>query len=135
MVAILRTLGFMVVIYLDDPLILIQCMSVILEQYRFIRSLLQVLGFVINEEKSVGTPSQVMEFLELIVDTVTLSFRLPSKKVDSMIKKSVRLCSQILQITQSDFEQEECSAACVSKPFRRLYLGVVGSSICAFSLQ
>ena len=78
---------------MDDLLILIQCMSGILEQYRFIRSLLQVLGFVINEEKSVGTPSQVMEFLGLIVDTVTLSFRLPSKKVDSMIKKSVRLRS------------------------------------------
>ena len=110
-------------------------MSGILEQYRFIRSLLQVLGFVINEEKSVGTPSQVMEFLGLIVDTVTLSFRLPSKKVDSMIKKSVRLRSQILQITQSDFEQEECSAACVSKSFRRLNLGVVVSSIRTFSLQ
>ncbi len=80
------------VIYLDDLLIVNQCMSGILEQYRFIRSLLQVLGCVINEEKSVGTPSQVMEFLGLIVDTVALSFRLPSKKVDSMIKK----CSQIL---------------------------------------
>jgi hypothetical protein len=91
-VALLRTLGFRVVIYLDDLMIVNQCKSEILKQYRFIRILLQVLGFVINEEKSVGTPSQVMEFLGLIVNTITLSFRLPSKKVDSMVEK----CGQIL---------------------------------------
>ncbi|KAI9560527.1 reverse transcriptase [Daphnia sinensis] len=93
-VTLLRTLGFRVVIYLDDLIVLNQCELGILEQYSFIGILLRVLGFVINEEKSVGTPSQVMEFLGLIVNTVTLSFRLPSKKVDSMVERCSRILSK-----------------------------------------
>ncbi|XP_045036842.1 uncharacterized protein LOC116935930 [Daphnia magna] len=84
----------LVVIYLDDLIVLNQCELKILEQYSFIGILLRVLGFVINEEKSVGTPSQVMEFLGLIVNTVTLSFRLPSKKVDSMVERCGRILSK-----------------------------------------
>jgi hypothetical protein len=71
-----------------------QCELEILRKFKFIRKLLRVLRFVINEEKSVGTPSQVMEFLGLIVNTITLIFRLPSKKVDSMVKKCVQILSK-----------------------------------------
>ena len=69
-VALLRTLGFKVVIYLHDLMIVNQC-EFNFGAVQFIKMLLRVLGFVINEEISVGTPSQVMEFLGLIVNSVT----------------------------------------------------------------
>jgi hypothetical protein len=42
--------------------------------------LLQSLGFLINWEKSIIDPSQVIEYLGLVINTVRLSFSLPSDK-------------------------------------------------------
>jgi hypothetical protein len=56
-VAFLRSLGFRVIIYLDD-ILLNQCKIVIVEQLNFIKRLLKILGFVINSEKSVESPTQ-----------------------------------------------------------------------------
>ena len=43
--------------------------------------LLESLGFLINWEKSVTTPSKVMEYLGMIIDSVRMSFALPPVKV------------------------------------------------------
>jgi hypothetical protein len=48
-------------------------------------NLLISLGFLINWEKSVLLPSQSLEFLGLLVDSVVLSLALPSDKVLSML--------------------------------------------------
>lgn len=79
-VAFLRSLGFRVIIYLDDIILLNQCKMVIVEQLNFIKKLLQILGFVINSDKSVETPSQLMEFLGMLVDSILMRFRLPEKR-------------------------------------------------------
>jgi hypothetical protein len=79
---------------LDDFMMVNQCELEVLRKFKFFRKLLRVQRFVINEEKSVETPSQAMEFLGLIVNTITLIFRLPSKKVDSMVKKCVQILSK-----------------------------------------
>jgi hypothetical protein len=64
---------------------------VIVEQLNFIKKLLQILGFVINSEKSVETPAQLMEFLGMLVDSVLMRFRLPEKKVESIGTRSAEL--------------------------------------------
>jgi hypothetical protein len=64
---------------------------VIVEQLNFIKKLLQILGFVINSEKSVETPSQLMEFLGMLVDSILMRFRLPEKKVESIGTRSAKL--------------------------------------------
>ena len=76
-VAFLRSLGFRVIIYLADIILLNQCKIVIVEQLDFIKRLLQILGFVINSEKSEESPAQLMEFLGMMVDSVLMRFRLP----------------------------------------------------------
>ena len=43
--------------------------------------LFQQLGFVINLNKSVLTPTQLVEFLGLMIDTVAMSLSLPEEKV------------------------------------------------------
>ena len=53
--------------------------------------LLEKCGFVINIEKSIGTPHQVIEFLGLIVDSRNLSLSLRAEKVDEII----RLCQNL----------------------------------------
>ena len=50
----MSSLGFRVIIYLDDIILLNQCKIVMVEQLDFIKRLLQILGFVINSEKSRG---------------------------------------------------------------------------------
>ena len=43
--------------------------------------LFQQLGFVINLNKSVLTPTQLVEFLGLMIDSVAMSLSLPEEKV------------------------------------------------------
>jgi hypothetical protein len=83
-----------VIIYLDDIILLNQCRRVIVEQLNFIKKLLQILGFVINSEKSVETPSQLMEFLGMLVDSILMRFRLPEKKVESIGTRSAELAKR-----------------------------------------
>jgi hypothetical protein len=53
-------------------------------------------GFIINWAKSEVSPTQVIEFLGLQVDTLALSFSLPETKVESIIASCVSLLNQNL---------------------------------------
>ena len=53
--------------------------------------LLDNLGFVVNQNKSVFTPSQTLEFLGFQVNTVTMTLVVPQTKVDSI----KNLCAQV----------------------------------------
>ena len=46
--------------------------------------LLQNLGFVINLKKEVFHPTQRIEFLWIIIDSVEMTVSLPQKKVESV---------------------------------------------------
>lgn len=86
-VAFLRSMGVRLVIYLDDLLILNESYEDLREQLILIRSLLSNLGFVVNVEKSVFNPTQLMEFLGLIVDSMNLTFALPAAKIASIVAR------------------------------------------------
>ncbi|KAI9552670.1 reverse transcriptase [Daphnia sinensis] len=51
----------------------------------FVKSLLEFLGFLVNLEKSVGEPTQEIEFLGLVVNSVELSVALPKGKEIAVI--------------------------------------------------
>lgn len=84
-VAYLRERGIRLVIYLDDILIFNSSKAALLHDLRTVVNLLFFLGFVINYDKSVTTPQQIMDYLGVVVDSLRLSFSLPSAKVDSII--------------------------------------------------
>ena len=88
-----RTRNIRLLIYLDDILIVGSDIKTLKEQTGQVLDLLQSLGFIINSEKSVVTPSPVMEFLGLLVDSRTMMFYLPSHKVT----KTIELCNALLQ--------------------------------------
>ena len=88
----LRSQGFRLVIYLDGILLLNSCKKEAEREFLVATELLEKCGFVINVEKSIGTPHQVIEFLGLIVDSRNLSLSLRPEKVDEII----RLCQNLL---------------------------------------
>ncbi|XP_057365008.1 uncharacterized protein LOC130685703 [Daphnia carinata] len=82
----LRKKGVRLIIYLDDILILNVSEESTLGDLNVTIQLLKHLGFLINWEKSVLVPTQVLEYLGLVIDSVRLSFALPNIKVKAVKK-------------------------------------------------
>ena len=80
-IAILRRLGIRLVIYLDDILIMNQSLTDIISDLSTAVYLLENLGFLINQEKSVLVPSHITEFLGFTVNSETMTLSLPKDKV------------------------------------------------------
>jgi hypothetical protein len=82
----LRRKGIRLVIYLDDIIFMNESREGVIADVSTAIDLLTSLGFLINWEKSVLLPSQSLEFLGLLIDSIALSLALPSDKVLSMLK-------------------------------------------------
>ena len=85
-ISFLRKLGVCLVIYLDDLLI----MAPSKEKLKMARDttmyLFHHLGLTINLKKSFLDPTQRIEFLGVIVDSVALTFSLPERKIQKLIQ-------------------------------------------------
>ena len=66
----LRARGVKVVAYLDDFFICADSEEAVLKAVGMVRGILEYLGFVINDGKSVESPLQVMEFLGFLLTRV-----------------------------------------------------------------
>ena len=80
-VGALRRAGIRLVIYLDDIIFMNESREGVISDVSTAIDLLTGLGFLVNWEKSVLLPSQSLEYLGLLVDSVALSLALPSDKV------------------------------------------------------
>lgn len=83
-VAHCRKKGIRLVMYLDDILLLNQDKSRASEDFEFLSSLLMKCDFLINWEKSVKIPSQVIHYLGLILDSRSITLALKPNKVNSL---------------------------------------------------
>ena len=88
--------GIRNVIYLDDILIMNSQASDIIVDLSTVIQLLSGLGFLINLHKSITEPTQSIEFLGIIINSVSMETSLPEKKLkniqslaDSMVKNPV----------------------------------------------
>jgi hypothetical protein len=90
--AFLSKKGIRIIIYLDDILILNGSREGLLADLEQVVELRQALGFIINQEKSVLSPSQIIEYLGLVVSSIDLSFALPAKKAEAV----KRMCESAL---------------------------------------
>ena len=93
--AFLRKRGARIVIYLDNILII---GSKIEETRRFTEmamSLLESLGFIINKEKSIFKPTQVLTFLGFTINSVNMTLNLPHDKVTAIQSQ----CRQLLTLS------------------------------------
>ena len=91
-VGLLRQLGIRVIVYLDDMLIMAASLDLAKCHAVTAVNLLEGLGFTINYQKSVLTPTRQIEFLGFLVDSVAMTLSLPKEK----IKKAKKACQAIL---------------------------------------
>lgn len=76
----LRQRGIRIVNYLDDILIMAHSEKEVHRAFGEVLKLITTLGFVIHSEKSVLIPTQRLEYLGLVIDTVAMTFSLPLDK-------------------------------------------------------
>ena len=89
----LRAKGLRLVAYLDDILIIGKNKAETEQAYLQTKELLESLGFVINVEKSLPEASQCIEFLGFMINSHSMSFKLPIAKVKEIRSK----CKQALR--------------------------------------
>lgn len=86
-ISFLRQQGLRIVVYHDDILIIGHSKIAAKRAVTIVVDLLESLGFVIQEEKSVREPSQSLEYIGLVIDTNTMSFLPPSKKKEKLLEQ------------------------------------------------
>ena len=92
-VSFLRRLGFRLVIYLDDLILMNQHAETLIMERNTCLWLLTHLGMLINWEKSILEPCQNLDYLGFVVDSLRLTLSLPPEKV-AKIKKA---CQNLLK--------------------------------------
>ena len=83
-VALLRRLGIQIILYLDDMLLMAEAESEARGDFNTAVFLLTSLGFIVNMEKSIGSPSQQIVFLGFKVDSRKMTIALPTQKLVSL---------------------------------------------------
>ena len=91
LVGTLRERGVRLIQYIDDILIMSETKDLAVEHTAATTYLLQNLGFIIHPTKSQLSPSQELEFLGMMVNTLTMTLRVPGEKI-----KKIRLEAQSL---------------------------------------
>lgn len=76
-------------------LIMAQSREQLISQTKAVIKLFQLLGFVINFEKSILDPRQVIPYLGFMIDTLKMMISLPQEKVHQIIQD----CEWALQQT------------------------------------
>ena len=92
-ISFLRRLKIRLIIYIDDILIMGADLAEILMARDSVLAVLQSLGFIINLAKSVLDPTNRIEFLGFIADSINMTLVIPEKKVTSLVS----LCTKTLE--------------------------------------
>lgn len=88
--SLLRSLGYMSSIYLDDICIISRNFQDCLDNILHTKDILESLGFIINVEKSCMTPNTVCKYLGFLIDTKHFHVALTNEK-RRLIKKELKL--------------------------------------------
>ena len=86
----LRKIGHVNVCYLDDSLLISNTYDNCSKNIEDTCNLLDSLGFTIHLNKSVFVPSQVITFLEFIIDSISMTIKLTDEKKDNLIQDCLR---------------------------------------------
>ena len=89
-IVLLNRLAYRNVSYLDDMLLINQSPQALQTQVSSAVQTFTALGFIINKEKSVLTPSNEIEFLGFNINTLTMKISLPTRKLER-IKVTITL--------------------------------------------
>ncbi|KAI9565203.1 reverse transcriptase [Daphnia sinensis] len=120
--AFIRERGLRLVIYLDDILLMNEDKATLKSEVEWVVRLLEALGFLINWEKSVATPSQTLEYLGVIIDSSVLSFALPLTKVSHIQKQcSGALSKELVSLREISSILGSLAWSILSVPFAQAH--------------
>lgn len=94
--SVLRQLGFLSVIYVDDSFLQGESFYICLENVRKTIELLQKLGFTINFEKSILIPKQEITFLGLVFNSVTMTITLTEEKKEKIFNLCLKTINNVI---------------------------------------
>ena len=92
--AVARSEGICLVIFLDDILIMASSVDQSLRHTTFVMNLLESLGFVINRKKSCLTPQTRLCYLGFEFDSSAMTLRVPESKIEKLQAEDSRLLSK-----------------------------------------
>ena len=93
-VAVLRSSGIRIVIYLDDLLIMHQDRQEIVKIFNMVLALLKNLGFLIKAEKCSRYPTQTLVFLGALLDSKKLTIAVPMNKLQDLQRESANVAKK-----------------------------------------
>lgn len=93
--AYLRRHGIRLIINLDGMLIMSSEKDRLIQEFNFVKSVLEYIGFIFKTEKSLSEPVQDIEFFGLLVNSLNLSVSLPKEKVTSVIQFCAEALSKV----------------------------------------
>jgi len=93
-VEMLRSQGVRLVIYMDDMLLMAESKQKLTEHVQLTLFLLENLGLIVNCKKSILGPSQEIEFLGMIVNSISMDLKLPGEKIRKIRQEAYRLLNQ-----------------------------------------
>ena len=79
-VGFLRQIGLRLIVYLDDMLFMHTNKDQLEAMAPLICKIFEALGLMVNTKKSLLNPTQVVEFLGFQINSLTMTFNLPSEK-------------------------------------------------------
>lgn len=86
-IAPLREQGIRLVYYLDDICLLSNSQEELISTTQLVIKHLKTLGFIINQEKSILTPSQTQEFLGFIFNSKKMKIIVPTLKINNLLQR------------------------------------------------
>ena len=92
----IRTQGYTIANYLDDLFQAEKTFEQCAEAIKFTHRTLCSLGFILNDEKLVYTPTQVLDMLGFMINSVTMHLYLPASKQERIVK----ICSDLIKYKQ-----------------------------------
>ena len=92
----MRNRGVRLIVYLDDILILAQSAQLLRTNMKMVAQMLESLGFKLNLKKCEWEPSQSIEFLGFLVNSMTMTISLPLTKVQKIQKECRALLKRTL---------------------------------------
>ena len=87
----LRSLGILIVCYIDDCILMASSAQELEDNAMYALQLFDSIGLTVNVKKSVLFPTQEVEFLGLILNSVTMTASLPSRRKESIKAHGLRL--------------------------------------------
>jgi hypothetical protein len=105
----LRKRGVRLIVYLDDMLIIGASAEEATLFTTMAIELLESLGFTLNQEKSILTPTQTIEFLGFTINSNTMTIPLPNEKITKLRK----LCRQIMSASKPKIKEHSSTSGII----------------------